>query len=131
MGSTQHIVFDLRNEDGTSRPCLMPERFADLLHALHVRNGQENVTFQRSHGDQNVIVMNVTGRESHDVEHCTWMRRQAEEFARGYISALRFVTQPIAPTLDQLEMLSGDRANAEIDAAIKRVKKQLAANSSP
>lgn len=88
MGTTTHIVLDTRRRDGTSNPLLPPAQFDHLLNSLASNCKTLSVRFHRSHGLPDVISMEVSGRHSHDMENNTWLRRQAEEFAKGYIAAL-------------------------------------------
>ena len=94
MSQTTHIVLDIRREDGTFRRALTPDAVKRMLNMLAANCKQLGVTFMLAQYCDHVIMMEVIGRYSHDMENNTWLRRQAEEFAKGYIAGLEAVSQP-------------------------------------
>lgn len=94
MSTTTHIVLDIRRGDGTFRPILTPDAVKRMLGMLAGNCKQLGVKFMLAQYCDYVIMMEVSGRYSHDMENNTWLRRQAEEFAKGYIAGLETVGQP-------------------------------------
>jgi len=72
MCSTMHIVLDLRREDGSVRTALTSsDQVKRMLDMLTANCQQRSVTFSLSQYCAHVLMMEVSGSQSHDDENNT------------------------------------------------------------